>query len=87
MSEPTQDKQRTLPGVTMIVCRRGARPRAAPCDLAGCNREHTKLCDFPLRGKRAGATCDAKICDAHATQVGPGRDYCPAHARMKGNEP
>ena len=83
MSGIKDDQQRTLPGFTMITCRRGRRGRA-PCDVAGCGKDHSKLCDFQLRGAKAGETCDAKLCEIHATPVGDGRDYCPAHVRAKG---
>ena len=67
-------------GVTGIVCSRGRKPLCAVCS----KRPHTKLCDFPLTGSKAGKTCDRKLCDSCA--VGQGRangdtvDYCPAHA-------
>ena len=38
--------------------------------VVGFSGEHSKLCDYPLRGARAGKTCDAKLCSAHATAVG-----------------
>lgn len=66
--------------ITIITCRRSAlRVR---CSIEGCIREHTKLCDFPLKGRKAGKTCDKKLCDEHATKVGPDRDCCPAHASL-----
>ena len=71
-----------LGGFTAIVCRRGGRRRAASCGLPGCDREHTRLCAFELSGTRSHKTCDAKQCDGHATNVGPERDYCPAHAKQ-----
>lgn len=74
MSKPGQQD---LP-ITVIVCRRGRR-RAAPCSV--CSEPHTKLCDFPLKGSKEGQTCDAKLCDTHASRSGP-PDYCPAHARF-----
>ena len=74
MSKPDQQE---LP-ITVIVCRRGQR-RAAPCSQ--CSTPHTKLCDFPLTGPKAGKTCDAKLCDAHAVATGNGLDHCPPHAR------
>jgi hypothetical protein len=65
------------PGVTGWVCR-GRQPRPAGCSVPHCGRPHTVLCDFPMKAK----TCDAKLCDAHRTKVGPNLDHCPAHARM-----
>lgn len=35
-----------------------------------------KLCDFPLGN---GKTCDAAVCDKHATSGGKNIDYCPDH--------
>lgn len=60
-----------------IVCTRGAR--TAPCSVPGCGRRHTKLCDFPIATR--DGTCDAMLCDAHATRVAPNKDYCPPHAK------
>lgn len=42
-------------------------------------RPHTKLCDHP-RGMTG--TCDAKMCDECATNVGPDVDFCPPHKEM-----
>jgi hypothetical protein len=36
----------------------------------------TRLCDFKLEG---GKTCDAPMCDKHATRIGRNTDYCPQH--------
>jgi hypothetical protein len=75
-----------------IVCSRGGR-RKAPCSVAGCGRDHTKLCDHPVarrhrfKGKLPSATCDAKLCDGHAVPQGPDRDYCPAHAKKAASSP
>lgn len=38
------------------------------------------LCDWPVTaasGKKG--TCDAPLCNAHSGQVGPNKNYCPAH--------
>jgi hypothetical protein len=67
-------------GVTAIVC--GPRGRRQWCSIPGCHGECARLCDFPLLGKKAGKTCDAKVCRDHATSVGTDLDYCPAHARL-----
>jgi len=72
--------------VVGIVCGRG-RPRR----LCKCGRNSTKLCDYPLRGRRAGQTCDRPLCEKCATKVGTHvdgahkgdtLDYCRAHAAM-----
>jgi hypothetical protein len=75
-------EQQALP-ITVIVCRRGQRSRGgAPCSVPGCGETHTHLCDYPLKGKKEGQTCDAKLCESHATRLGPGKDYCPAHTKF-----
>ena len=43
-----------------------------PCPVAA-----TRQCDFHIG---VGKTCDAWICDAHATSAGPDLDHCPTHA-------
>lgn len=57
--------------ITAFVC---GRSRAKKCGT--CGLDATKLCDFPMEN---GATCDAGICDACATEMGMGIDYCPKH--------
>jgi hypothetical protein len=60
-------------GGRAVVCGPHKRTRP-PC--AFCDREHTKLCDYPIA---AGGRCDRKLCDEHALRVGPNRDYCGTH--------
>jgi hypothetical protein len=62
-----------------FVC--GPRQRSKPC--VGCGKPHTKLCDFPLMGPKAGKTCDRPLCDRCAVSDGD-IDYCPTHARILG---
>jgi len=86
-------------GVTGFVCSRGQRrPKCK-----ACGRPSTTQCDYPLRGSKAGKTCDAHLCDAHAvTQQcakhsaprcpcrGDTVDYCKAHdelAKQQGTLP
>lgn len=64
-----------------IGCTRTMGGRAV-CDIAGCSRAHTTLCDWKLKGAKAGQTCSARLCASHATNVGPERDLCPAHAAV-----
>ncbi len=59
-----------------IACSRGKM-----CSVAGCERTAHYLCDFPLRGKKAGQTCDAPICIVHRIPFDE-LDYCPPHHRM-----
>jgi hypothetical protein len=54
-----------------------AKPRRRLCCATGCTTASTKQCDFAIG---AGKTCDAYICSAHATSVGPDIDHCPKHA-------
>lgn len=70
-------------GVTVIACTRGRERRL--CSVCK-SRAMSKLCDFPLRGERAGATCDRDLCDRCAVHVGPNRDLCPVHARLEKKE-
>lgn len=67
-------------GMTGFICSRG--PRAKPCCI--CGKPSSRLCDFPLRGAKAGRTCDRPLCAGCAVHVGPDRDLCPAHAGMEG---
>lgn len=55
-----RSKDGTLSG---FVCTRERRPRCA------CGAPGTKLCDFPLRGAKAGQTCDKVLCDKCATTL------------------
>ena len=55
--------------------------RIPPCSVCG-KRLTSKLCDFALTGPRTGDTCNRKLCEGCAVNVGPNRDYCPPHARM-----
>ena len=65
-------------GVTVTSCSRGRR-RRAPCSV--CERhEHELLCDYPLRGAKAGSTCSRKLCRKCAVRLGE-QDMCPAHAK------
>jgi hypothetical protein len=65
------------------ACTRGQR--AKPCRQ--CGRPSTKLCDYPLRGAKAGKTCDVPMCSRCATTVGRSGsdtiDYCRVHAEMR----
>ena len=69
-----------LPGdAYAIVCTRGGR-RPKPC--AYCGMPSSRLCDYPLRGPKAGKTCDEPMCTRCATRPDPREDvdYCRAHA-------
>lgn len=63
-------------GVTAIVCR-AKRPACTACK----QREHTKLCDYPLAGAKAGKTCSVRLCDSCAVTMGD-VDYCAPHAKV-----
>jgi len=68
-------------GAFAIVCSRGKRTTAPPCSACK-TRPSTRLCDFELRGKRAGKTCSAKLCDRCSVQRGE-LDLCPPHAKVR----
>ena len=71
-----------------FACSRGRR---RSCSVPGCTNSATLLCDYPLKGPKAGKTCDRDLCVMHAARRGhqtfDGRsntvDYCPAHAAEK----
>ncbi len=62
---------------TAIVCSRTTRKSCKYCGKAA-----NKLCDYPLRGAKAGKTCDVPMCPTCATHVPPDTDYCRAHAEL-----
>jgi len=66
-------------GGVAIVCTRGRR--RASCSHCG-RHAATLLCDFPLKGKKAGRTCDRKLCPKCAVHLGEA-DYCPPHSMME----
>ncbi len=70
-------------GVTAIVCTRGQRSKRCK----ECGARASILCDYPLRGKAAGRTCDAALCTRCAVNVGRDRDYCGPHARIAQRAP
>ena len=72
---PLRDKDDRVVG---FVCTRGQKVPA--CSEPGCTWRSERLCDYPLRGEKAGQTCDRPLCRRHARRVGPDRDYCPPHA-------
>jgi len=43
-----------------------------------CRRPATKLCDAAVPRRRSG-TCDAPMCDGHATPFMRSGDLCPGH--------
>ena len=55
-----------------IVC---SRPAWKLCQVEFCGRKQEALCDFPV----ADGTCDFRLCYKHRKNVGPNKDYCPAH--------
>ena len=66
-----------IPGGGRAIIRRSRRPNCQFCK----QREYTKLCDYRLSVGSVGhsRTCDAKMCDRCATNVGRDLDYCPNH--------
>lgn len=75
----------TLPGgVTGLVCSRG-RARTKPC--VECGEPGDLLCDFPLKGRKAGSTCSRPICTRCSSSKPDGKgdshDLCRAHAQQQ----
>jgi hypothetical protein len=74
-----------LPGGGVAIVKHAAG-RTKKCRF--CEKSSTKLCDF-VTGKTLGGaniTCDAPICDRHATPIKTSPDadqldYCPRHAK------
>ncbi len=65
-------------GASAIICtRRGPAKRCC-----SCGGPSSKLCDFPLTGAKAGATCDRPVCQSCAVHRDPDIDYCPTHGRI-----
>lgn len=68
---------KTAEGVVGIICGKlGDR-----CGERGCRAVAGLLCDYPVR---KGKTCDRKICDQHAHEIGPDLHYCEEHWRISG---
>lgn len=72
-------------GMVAHVCSRGVRTKA--CSSCGAPRAPF-LCDWPLAGKRAGATCSRALC-ARCRNVQPAvdgqaepLDYCGPHHQL-----
>ena len=59
-------------GSLVIIC--GSRGRPKRCRW--CLKSHTLLCDYIVGAK---ATCDAPMCQDHATETGPDTHICPDH--------
>lgn len=69
-----------LPGGGKAIVRMGGKK---PPDCCWCKRMSTKLCDFvvsPPQQVTHKRTCDAPMCDRHATNVGLNIDYCPTNS-------
>ncbi len=77
---------RIIPGVG-IACSRGTMGGKPVCCMPGCSRAAAHLCDWKLKGRKAGETCSAPICASHALEVGPEKHLCPAHAAAWANHP
>lgn len=71
-----------LEGGVAFVCSRGQNTRPRECAFCRVTSADYLLCDFPLRGKRAGATCSKPMCRKCATSIGENRDLCPSHAKI-----
>jgi hypothetical protein len=61
---------------TAFICG-GPKPKLCPF----CHGAYVaRLCDFK---KADGKTCDVRMCEGCATNVGAGMDYCPTHKHSK----
>jgi hypothetical protein len=67
-----------------ITCSR-ERPRA--CSSCGAHVRVGVLCDAPVTRKGKAGTCDRFCCRKCAVNVGPNRDYCAPHARVRADQP
>lgn len=71
-------------GTRIIACSRGPKKRCK------CGKPATLLCDYPLRGKKEGKTCNAPMCRSCAVTFGMRGedtiDYCRAHAELAAKE-
>lgn len=75
-----------IPGTDIVAHVKLAKRRqpkcSATCEHGGrCQRPGSIQCDYQVAH---GKTCDAYICRAHATSVGPDVDHCPTHAQRQG---
>lgn len=72
-----------------IVCTRGQRRRRC----VDCGRPADYLCDWKLRGRKAGKTCDRPVCGRCATVPEldgapvPDKHLCQAHGRAWAKHP
>ena len=66
-------------GAVVFMCTRGRGQQAAT--RCSCGRVAEYLCDFPLRGEKAGRTCDKPICSDHAKLIKHNTHYCPDHQK------
>lgn len=67
-----------------IICTRGPRRAAEPCQVPGCTRPHVALCDWKVSREGRPGTCDLRICAGHRWPI-PGerdKDLCPAHRKL-----
>lgn len=68
-----------IDGTTVILC---GSQRIAACVV--CEAIAGKLCDWKTSNRK---TCDAPLCDTHATIVGEDKDLCPTHAEAWKHHP
>jgi len=73
-----------IAGGVAIVSRGGRRPA---CEVVGCRGRADFQCDYPLKGKKAGKTCDRHLCERCRISQGGDRDYCPQHEAMAREKP
>lgn len=73
-------------GWSGFACTRGSS-QTKPCS---CGARGEYLCDYPLKGKKEGQTCDRSICRTHAKLIKKTAEgsihYCPVHQKMAEKE-
>lgn len=75
-----------IPGGVVFSCTRGFDDRVE-CKFCKTRVREFVLCDWKLKGEKAGQTCDAVMCRRCATKVGEDKDLCPPHARVWDKDP
>jgi hypothetical protein len=65
--------ERTSDGGKMFICG-DLGPHCRDCSAVG-----DYLCDYPVG---EGKTCDAPMCETHASEVAPNTHYCAGHMAL-----
>lgn len=70
--------------ISIHVCGPRGRTRTVLHRCSACSRWANPeiLCDYKLRGPKAGKTCDVVLCDDCAREVADNKHLCPPHAKL-----